>query len=181
MSQLTPYLALSDARAAIEWYADVLGAEVSYDPIVMPDGRIGHAELTIDGATFMLADQHPELNVVAPGPKGSEVPCTSPCPTSTDSAQGYAAGVSLDRGPEDREPAGRVAVFGIRSGIAGSSTRRSPEHAWASVVDRTIRRVAVSAGRARGRTPSSRAARTTSAEAWPSAVSDWCTAAGAAG
>ena len=112
MSELTPYLAVSDARAAIEWYADVLGAEVSYEPIVMPDGRIGHAELTIDGATFMLADQHPELNVVAPSPEGSPVTLHL---TVSDvdglCARITSAGVTLDRGPEDSEPAGRVAVF----------------------------------------------------------------------
>jgi PhnB protein len=28
MSELTPYLCVGDARAAMEWYADVLGAEV---------------------------------------------------------------------------------------------------------------------------------------------------------
>ena len=73
MSELTPYLALSDARAAIEWYADALGAEVTFDPIVMPDGRIGHAEMAVDGARFMLADQHPEIHAVAPGADGSPV------------------------------------------------------------------------------------------------------------
>ena len=41
MSELTPYLAVADARAAIEWYAAALGAVVTYDPIEMPDGRIG--------------------------------------------------------------------------------------------------------------------------------------------
>jgi uncharacterized glyoxalase superfamily protein PhnB len=28
MGELTPYLCVSDARAAIQWYVDVLGAEV---------------------------------------------------------------------------------------------------------------------------------------------------------
>jgi uncharacterized glyoxalase superfamily protein PhnB len=49
-SELTPYLCVGDARAAIEWYVDVLGAEVVYDPIEMPDGRIGHVELAVDGS-----------------------------------------------------------------------------------------------------------------------------------
>ena len=39
MSELTPYLCVADARAAIDWYVDVLGAVVTYEPIVMPDGR----------------------------------------------------------------------------------------------------------------------------------------------
>ena len=55
-SELTPYLCVADARAAIEWYVDVLGAEVVYEPIVMPDGKVGHVELAIDGARWMMAD-----------------------------------------------------------------------------------------------------------------------------
>ena len=50
MSQLTPYLCVEDARAAIDWYVDVLGAEVTSAPIEMPDGRIGHVELAVNGA-----------------------------------------------------------------------------------------------------------------------------------
>ena len=112
VSELTPYLALSDARAAIEWYVDVLGAVVTYDPIVMPDGRIGHAELTVEGARFMLADAHPELHVVAPGPEGSPVTLhLNVSDVDGLCARITSAGVTLDRGPEDSAPAGRVAVF----------------------------------------------------------------------
>ena len=56
MGELTPYLALADARAAMRWYADVLAAVVTFDPIEMPDGRIGHAEMAIEGARFMLPE-----------------------------------------------------------------------------------------------------------------------------
>ena len=52
MSELTPYLCVANARAAIEWYGDVLGAEVVYEPIEMEDGRIGHVELAVDGARW---------------------------------------------------------------------------------------------------------------------------------
>ena len=34
MNQLTPYLCVADARAAIGWYVAALGAEVTYEPIV---------------------------------------------------------------------------------------------------------------------------------------------------
>ena len=111
MSELTPYLAVSDARAAIDWYVSVLGAEVTYDPIVMPDGRIGHAELSIDGARFMLADAHPEIQAVAPGLEGSPVTLHLTVSDVDElSARVEAAGTSLDRGPEDGG-VGRVAVF----------------------------------------------------------------------
>ena len=68
MSHLTPYLAVPDARAAIAWYTDVLGARVVGDPIVMDDDRIGHAELDVGGACLFLADPYPEMGVVPPDP-----------------------------------------------------------------------------------------------------------------
>ncbi len=74
MSELTPYLCVADARAAIAWYVDVLGAEVVYDPIEMPDGRIGHVELAVDGARWMMSDEFAEAGVAAPDPdRGSAV------------------------------------------------------------------------------------------------------------
>jgi uncharacterized glyoxalase superfamily protein PhnB len=60
MSEPTPYLAVHDARAAIDWYTRVLGAVVTVAPIVMPDGRIGHVELEIDGGAEV--DRGPEDN-----------------------------------------------------------------------------------------------------------------------
>ncbi|WP_410664332.1 VOC family protein [Amycolatopsis sp. lyj-84] len=64
---LTPYLVVTDARAALDFYVDVFGAQRRADPIVMEDGRVGHAELAIGDSVLMLADEFPELgNVVAP-------------------------------------------------------------------------------------------------------------------
>lgn len=111
MSELTPYLAVSDARAAIGWYADALGAEVVHEPIEMPDGRIGHVELAVEGARWMLADAHPEIQAVAPGPEGSPVTLHLTVADVDGMVEAVvAAGATLDRGPEDAGP-GRVAVF----------------------------------------------------------------------
>jgi predicted enzyme related to lactoylglutathione lyase len=63
-----PYLSVADARAAIAWYTDAFDAAVVGDPIVMEDGRIGHAELAIAGGVLYLADEHPELGLKAPAP-----------------------------------------------------------------------------------------------------------------
>jgi PhnB protein len=113
MSELTPYLAVHDARAAIDWYAAALGAEVTFEPIVMPDGRIGHVELAVGGARWMMADEHPEIAVEAPDPdRGSAVTLhltVEDCDQAA--ARVVATGTTLDRGPEDSPPAGRVAVF----------------------------------------------------------------------
>jgi uncharacterized glyoxalase superfamily protein PhnB len=32
MTELTPYICVADSRAAIEWYREALGAEVSVEP-----------------------------------------------------------------------------------------------------------------------------------------------------
>lgn len=68
-----PYLAVEDARAAIDWYTDVLGARRVGEPIVMPDGRVGHAALAVGAGVLYLADAHPEIGVVAPTPGQSTV------------------------------------------------------------------------------------------------------------
>ncbi|ULE33896.1 VOC family protein [Mycobacterium sp. IDR2000157661] len=68
-----PYLAVADARAAIDWYVDTLGASVLGDPIVMDDGRIGHAELVIGDGVLYLADEYPEFGLKAPSPQAVSV------------------------------------------------------------------------------------------------------------
>jgi uncharacterized glyoxalase superfamily protein PhnB len=63
---LVPYLAVADGRRALQWYVDVLGARRRSEPIVMPDGRLGHAELELGTSVLYLADEFPEIDVVAP-------------------------------------------------------------------------------------------------------------------
>jgi uncharacterized glyoxalase superfamily protein PhnB len=65
LHSLTPYLAVSDARRALDFYVEVFGATRRADPIVMPDGRIGHAELGIGDAVLMLAEEFEEIGHVA--------------------------------------------------------------------------------------------------------------------
>ena len=57
MSELTPYICVSDAQAAIRWYADALGAQIVVEPIIMDDGRVGHCELDVAGARWMMSDE----------------------------------------------------------------------------------------------------------------------------
>lgn len=67
---LAPYLSVGDARRALDWYVDVFAAERRGEPAVMPDGRIGHAELGIGDAVLMIADDHPELGLTSPLVRG---------------------------------------------------------------------------------------------------------------
>ncbi|MGV0834104.1 VOC family protein [Mycolicibacterium thermoresistibile] len=72
-SAAVPYLCVADARAAIRWYVEALGATPAADPVVMDDGRIGHAELTVADGVFYLADEYPELGLKAPVPQSVSV------------------------------------------------------------------------------------------------------------
>jgi PhnB protein len=67
---ITPYLVIKGAAAAIEFYKEVFGAvEVMRMP--QPDGRIGHAELKFGDSFVMLADEFPEMNIVGPQTLGN--------------------------------------------------------------------------------------------------------------
>jgi len=113
MTELTPHLCVADARKAIDWYVEVLGAEVTYEPIVMDDGRIGHVELAVDGAGWMMADEFPEAGVAPPDPSRGSAVSLHLTVDDVDAlaARVVAAGTPMDRGPESDPPAGRVAVF----------------------------------------------------------------------
>ena len=80
-----PYLVVADARAAIAWYTDALGAVPVGDPIVMDDGRVGHAEIAIAGGLLYLADEHPGLGLKAPAAQAVSVSLVLQVP-DTDTA-----------------------------------------------------------------------------------------------
>ncbi|MBZ5737134.1 VOC family protein [Nocardioides mangrovi] len=113
MSELTPYICVADARAAIDWYVAALGAEVTHEPIVMDDGRVGHVELAVDGARWMMSDEFDSAGVAAPDPARHPAVTLHLTVADVDAAcaRVTASGTTLDRGPEDSPPAGRVAVF----------------------------------------------------------------------
>jgi len=56
-----PYLAVHDAEQALEFYAKAFGAREVSERIAW-EGKIGHAELEIEGARVMLADEFPAYN-----------------------------------------------------------------------------------------------------------------------
>ncbi len=67
---LTPYLAVTDARAAVDFYVAAFGAVRRDDPVVMPDGRVGHVEVALGDSVLVLADEFPEMGLAAPAARG---------------------------------------------------------------------------------------------------------------
>ena len=61
---ITPYLICKNAEAAIEFYKKAFGA-VELFRIGGP-GMVGHAEMKIGNAIFMLADEFPDMGALSP-------------------------------------------------------------------------------------------------------------------
>jgi uncharacterized glyoxalase superfamily protein PhnB len=112
---LTPYIVVSDARRALNWYAEVFGAQRRGELHVNADGTIGHAEVGIGGAVLMFSepsDLWPDVPVRAP-----DSPATfshtlhlevDDVDASTERAR--RAGASVEREPTD-QPYGRGSVI----------------------------------------------------------------------
>ena len=62
---ITPYLAVDDAAAAIEFYTKVFGAK-ERARMEAPGGKIGHAELEIGDSLVMLSDALPQFSTRPP-------------------------------------------------------------------------------------------------------------------
>ena len=112
---LTPYVVVSDARRALEWYVEVFGAQRRGEPHVNADGTIGHAEIGLGDAVLMFAeasDLWPDVPVRAP-----DSPATfshslhlevGDVDASTDRAR--RSGAAVEREPTD-QPYGRASVI----------------------------------------------------------------------
>jgi PhnB protein len=59
---LAPAIAVRDANQAIEFYKKAFGAEERYRLVDPESGRIGHAEITINGGLVMISDEYPQYN-----------------------------------------------------------------------------------------------------------------------
>jgi uncharacterized glyoxalase superfamily protein PhnB len=112
---LTPYIVVSDARRALDWYVEVFGAQRRGELHVNADGTIGHAELGLGDAVLMFAeasDLWPDVPVRAPDSPATfshslhlEVDDTD---ATTDRAR--RGGASVEREPAD-QPYGRASVI----------------------------------------------------------------------
>ena len=63
--RVTPYLAISGAANAIEFYKGAFGATERMR-MGGPEGKIGHAEIEIEGGLIMLADEYEPMSFRSP-------------------------------------------------------------------------------------------------------------------
>jgi PhnB protein len=62
---VTPYLTIKNAAKALEFYKKAFGATETYK-LMLPDGRLGHAEIRLGDSMIMLSDEFPEYDGKAP-------------------------------------------------------------------------------------------------------------------
>lgn len=153
---LSPYIAVHDAAAAIEWYITVLGARET-TRYVGDDGRIGHGELDLAGAMLMLSDEYPDFGAVGPLTIGG-TPVKLHLEVDDVDAVWHAAlanGADAQRPPEDQPYGRRACAFGdpfghqwmiqsvisdptteeIEAGYGGDFTIATPDAATTSPVE----------------------------------------------
>jgi PhnB protein len=71
---LTPYIVVSDAKAAIAFYEKALGAKTR-SVANSEDGKIMNAQLVIGNSVLMLNDEFPDYGSLGPQP-GDRLPVT---------------------------------------------------------------------------------------------------------
>jgi PhnB protein len=62
---VTPYLAVRDAVAAVEFYRKAFGAELVMR-LTMRDGKYAHAEIRVGDSHIMMAEENPEWGNTSP-------------------------------------------------------------------------------------------------------------------
>ena len=110
VNAITPYLCCRDAAAAIEFYKNAFGATEDYR-LAEPGGRIGHAEIRINGAPLMLSDEYPDMGVLSPQSLGGSAVAIHLYVADADAveAKASAAGAKIVRPVADQ-------FYGDRSG-----------------------------------------------------------------
>lgn len=99
---ITPHIVVGGADRAAAFYRDAFGAE-EVSRIPTPDGRLMSVELRIDGGSLHLADEFPEMEVLAPPSFGGTAVVLTLEVTDAEAvfAQAVAAGAEVRRALRD--------------------------------------------------------------------------------
>ena len=107
---ITAHIVVNGAERAAAFYAQAFGAE-EIDRIPTPDGRLMSLQLRVGDSVLHLADEFPEMGVVAPPTLGG-----SPVVLALDVADADAAFArAVDAGATVRQPLGDM-FWGERHG-----------------------------------------------------------------
>jgi PhnB protein len=119
---LVTFFTVNDCANAIEFYRDVLGAELVMR-LNAPDGTVIHAEMTLGDSRFQLADTRGAPGVLGPPADGNDFTMTFwTADVDTIFTKAVANGATVMVAPEDSPSGDRRAVvrcpFGVRWCIA---------------------------------------------------------------
>jgi PhnB protein len=128
---MSPYLVVKGAPQAIAFYEKAFGAKEIFR-LTMPDGKVGHAELLVGGARFMLADEHPDFGAIGPVTIGGTPVSLYLCDRRDKTVESaVSAGGTLLRPVKDEFYGDRVALltdpFGHKWHLATHKEEVSPE------------------------------------------------------
>jgi PhnB protein len=130
--QVTPYLSVDGAAAAIEFYATVLGTTERMR-MLGPDGKVSHAELQLGDSLVMVADEAPAIGIRSPKTIGGTPVTLSVYVEDVDAVIDRAAqaGATVLRPAEDQFYGDRAGQFedpfGHRWSVATHVEDVSPE------------------------------------------------------
>jgi len=124
--EMFPYLCVSDANAAIDFYVKVFGVTEKFR-LTEPSGRIGHAELDFNGMTLMLSDEFPEFGMKGPTTIGAPPVTIHLHVDNADELIRRAAGfgATVEREPKDEFYGG---ALWLHSGSLRSPVANRPQH-----------------------------------------------------
>lgn len=110
IQEMFPYLCVKNATEAIAFYAKAFGGREKFR-LTEPSGRIGHAEIDLNGMTLMLSDEFPEYGIQSATMIGSTPVTIHLHVDNADEAiqRAVDAGAALERPPQDQ-------FYGERSG-----------------------------------------------------------------
>ncbi len=129
---VTPYLILTNAAKAIEFYKKVFGAQ-ELARMATPNGKVAHAEIQIGNSIIMLADECPEWDARSPQTIGGSPVFVSLYVEDVDAVvgQAVAAGAKLFKPVQDQfygDRSGSITdPFGHKWNIATHKEDVSPE------------------------------------------------------
>jgi len=108
---LSSYLTVHDGAQAIAFYQAAFGATERFRLIDPSNGKVGHAELTLQGNLVMLSDEYPEWGRASPKTLGGTPVSFCLLVDNADAAveRAVAAGATVKMPVEDQ-------FYGFRSG-----------------------------------------------------------------